>query len=281
MTPATLSSTAPVFDAAARERFLEQLWELDATLVAAGFHPLSPWWREQIARFVRSGCRRWVLRVGRRGGKSSALARLAVAVWLFGSWDVPRGDIAVIPFVSVNKDESGARLRTIGEILRVLEIKYEERGEEIEVEAPRPCVFRAIACTARASVGFTSIFIVADEMALWESRETGANNADEVMGHIGPTAATQRWAWIVESSAPHGTDDRHARAVDRGDDEHQRVSFAPTWIANPTLSEADTRALEPDERLWSMRYAAVPGQTVSAAFDGEDVSAAFDWEMAA
>lgn len=272
---------APAFGPAERERFLEQLWKLEGELVAEGFHELSPWWREQISRFVRSGCRRWVLRVGRRGGKSSALARLAVATWLFGAWDVPRGDVAVIPFVSVSKDEASARLRTVGEILRVLDIKFEERGEELEVKEPRPLIFRAIACTARAAVGFTSVLIVADEQALWESREGTANPAAEVMGHLAPTAATQKHAWIVESSAPHGMDDHHAQAFERGDTEHQRVSFAPTWIANPTLSEADTRALEPDERLWSMRYAAIPGATVSAAFDVEDVNAAFDWEIAA
>lgn len=275
------AASMPPFGPAERERFIEQLWELEATLVAAGFHSLSPWWREQIERFVRSGCRRWVIRAGRRAGKSSALARLAVAVWLFGAWSVPRGDIAVIPFISVSKDESGARLRTICEILDVLNVEYEQRGEEIEVTSPRALIFRAIACTAKASVGFTACFIVADEQALWESRETMANPAPEVMGHLNPTTATQPHAWIVESSAPHGTDDYHAASIERGDTDHQRVSFAPTWVANPTLTEADTHALEPDDRMWSMRYAAIPGATVTAALDPEDVAACFDWEIAA
>jgi hypothetical protein len=53
-------------------------------------------------------------------------------------------------------------------------------------------------------------------------------------------------------------DDEHARAFDEGDTDFQQVAFAPTWIANPSLTEQDTRDLEPDERIWAREYAAIP-----------------------
>jgi hypothetical protein len=83
---------------------------------------------------------------------------------------------------------------------------------------------------------------------------------------------------MVLSSSPWSTDDFHATCFDQGDTEHQQVSFAPTWVANPTITEEETHALEPDERVWSREYAAHPGATVSAALDPADVAACFGRE---
>jgi hypothetical protein len=118
--------------------------------------------------------------------------------------------------------------------------------------------------------------LVGDEMARWESRDTAANPAREVMGSMRPTMATQDLAFEVCSSSPWGTDDYHAELFDLGEDAHQCVSFAPTWLANPTISEARTHELEPDVRIWSREYAAIPGATVSAALDSLDVAIAFE-----
>jgi hypothetical protein len=262
---------APTFDAV---KFLGRYDRLDKALVAVGFPPTSPWWRKQLDRFLRAGRRRWVIRAGRRAGKSSTLCRLAVAVALWGSWSVPPGDVAVIPFVSVDRDEASARLRTIAEILKVLSVRFEQRNDEIELPEKR-LVFRVVSCTVRGTVGFTSVAVFADEMAKWESRETAANPAQEVMGSLRPTMATQPSAFEVCSSSPWGTDDYHAELFDAGDTAHQVASFAPTWEANPTITEEQTHELEPDERVWSREYAAVPGATLSAAFDPADIAAAF------
>src|SRR5439155_20613468 len=68
------------------DEFLRRFDEMDARLVRLGFHATSPWWRAELERFLRSGRHRWVLRVGRRGGKSSFLCRLAIAWALWGPW---------------------------------------------------------------------------------------------------------------------------------------------------------------------------------------------------
>ncbi len=145
--------TTKRFDPAA---FLARYDALDAALVARGFPATSPWWRAQIERFVRSGCRRWVIRAGRRAGKSSTLCRLAVAWALWGSWHVPPGDTAIVPFVSVDRGEAAARLKTIAEILNTVGVSAEARNDEIELVSRR-LVFRVVTCSIRGTVGFTSI----------------------------------------------------------------------------------------------------------------------------
>ncbi len=243
--------------------FLSRLWALDRALVAAGWPETSPWWRRQIDRFFRSGCRRWVLRVGRRGGKSSTLCRVAVAWALFGEWDVPPGDTAVIPFVSIDRSEAGGRLRTILEILDVLGVSRQERGETITIRVHgRPLMFRVATCSVSGTVGFTSVATFADEMARWESRETSANPAKEVMGSLRPTMATQAAAFEACSSSPWGEDDYHHELFEAGDSDDQCVAHAATWEANPTITEDETHRLEPDQKTWSREYAAIPSQGV-------------------
>jgi hypothetical protein len=248
--------------------------DIDAALVEARFEPTSAWWLGELRRFFSRKRRRWIVRVGRRGGKSSTLCRLAVVVALFGAWSVPVGDIAVVPFVSVRTDEAAARLRTIRAILEALDLDFDERGNEIELKGERAVLFKVFPCNID-SVGFTSILVVGDEVARWESRDTGANPAKEVCGSLAPTMATQPTAFMVLSSSPWSSDDYHAEQFDLGETDHQMVSYAPTWVAHPAITEDETHALEPDHRVWSREYAAVPGATVSKALDPADVVACF------
>lgn len=270
------------FDA---QRFLARLWAMDAELVKHGFHATSPWWRREIERFVRalaSGqtdaasarVRRWVIRAGRRSGKSSTLCRLAVAWARWGTWHVPTGDIAVVAFASISRDEASSRLRTIGQILEVLGVGFAERGEELETTGPRPVLFKVFSASTR-SVGFTAILVLGDEVSRWESRETAANPAREVFGSLLPTLASQPYGFSVVCSSPWSTDDYHAALFEQGNTAHQIVSSATTWEANPTISEARTRELEPDPRTWSREYANEPGATVSVALDPDDIEACY------
>jgi len=240
---------------------------LDRLLVQSGFPPCSPWWRGAIERFLLSGKRRWVLRVGRRGGKSSTLSRLFVVWVLFGDWYIPPGDTAVVAIVSIDRAEASQRLTTIEAILRALQVRFERVGQEILVPELR-AKFSVKTCSTTGTIGFTSIALFGDEMARWESRDTAANPAREVMASLRPSMATQPNGFEIDCSAPWGTDDYHAELFDSGTNGEQVTDLAATWQANPTLSEEDTRALEPDERLWSRAYAAIPGASVTGDWFG-------------
>jgi len=252
----------------------DALPRLDAKLQHAGFPPMSPWWATTLTDFYASGARQLVLRVGRRGGKSSSLCRVAVLEALYGEHHVPPGDVGIVGVVSVSRDEAAQRLRTIRAILDALRVKYRPVGDTIEL-AGRPIVFKVFTASVGGVVGGTWICALCDEVARWADTDTGANPAAEVLGSLRPTLATMPNAKLFLSSSPLGHLDAHARAFDLGDTSFQRAARATTWQANPTITEADTRALEPDERIWAREYAAIPQAATCAAFDAVSIDAAF------
>jgi hypothetical protein len=70
-------------------------------------------------------------------------------------------------------------------------------------------------------------------------------------------------------------DDYHAECISRGNTSDQVVASAPTWIANPSITEELSHVKEPDPKKWAREYLAEPGHTDTTAFEPEDVAAAF------
>jgi len=239
-----------------RDMFAELMWQ-DERLVAAGFPPISDWWKGVLRDFYAGGKIRLVPQVGRRGGKSSTLCRVAVCEVLHGSHDVPPGDTGVFAFVSVKKPEALERLGTIREILDALGVDYEPSGDVIQLSGTRRA-FRVYAASFRTSVGFTGIGLVFDEVSRWRDSDTGANPATEVLRSLRPTIVTMPNAREFLSSSPFSTLDAHYEAFERGDTAEQTVVNAPTWVANPTLSKDRCRQLEQDEATFDREYGAVP-----------------------
>ena len=252
---------------------LENLDNLEDELVSQGFHAMSPWWRSVFTDFYQSGRKQLVIRAGRRAGKSSSVCRVLVLEALFGEHDITPGDVGVIPVVATDRSTAYDRVRTVASILEAIGEPHEVRGETIALHT-RPVEFRVYPPTIRA-VGFTSIALFADELALWRDAESGSNPAAEVLAALRPSLMTMPNSRRFLISAPWGPDDAHARAFDAGDNDHQMVRHAATWEANPTITEADTRAEEPDERIWRRAYAAIPQAANSTAFDGDAIDACF------
>jgi hypothetical protein len=242
------------------EEILARYVEVDAKLVAKGFPPTSPWWMETIDRWYRSGKRQMVDRVGRRGGKSSSFSRLMVVEALYGHHDVPPGDTGVGAIISTRLDEAAQRLVTIQSILDALEVPYRPWGAGVMGIRiiGRRVGFRVYAASVAGVSGFTGIFVLCDEVAKWKDKDTGVNPAGQVLASVRPTMATQEHARIALSSSPFGMLDAHYDAFEEGDTPFQVTAFAPTWVANPTLTEDETKAMEPDEGVWLREYAAIP-----------------------
>lgn len=242
---------------AARTDMLAMLLRQDERLVDKGWPPLSPFWREAFEKLYERKARRLVARVGRRGGKSSSGCRLAVAEALHGGHPVPPGDIGIYGIISVKRSDAEERLRTIGAILAALEVPHLPGVGEI-VLTERPIAFRAYAANYRTVVGGTWIGALFDELARWRDEESGANPATEILRSARPTMATMRGAKELMLSSPWSTLDAHYDAIELGDAPEQVAAQAPTWVANPTLTEKDCRALEPDEATFDREYGAVP-----------------------
>lgn len=236
---------------------LRRFDQLDRVLVSKGFPATSPWWRKTIERWYCSGKKQLVVRAGRRGGKSSTFTRLAVVEALYGQHPVPPGDIGVVAIISARRTEALERLRTVKAILDAIGVKYDERGDTVELKSRRVS-FNVYTATIAGVSGFTGIFILCDEVAKWRDNDTGANPAQQVIVSVRPTVATQPEARIALSSSPMGLLDAHADAFALGDTPLQTTAHAPTWIANPSVTEEYTRTLEPDDVVWTREYAAIP-----------------------
>lgn len=245
------------------DAFLSAYDELDALLVSKGFPPTSQWWRDRLERFLRAERKTWVLRVGRRGGKSSSLCRILVVLALFANWKIPPGDTGVVSIVSVDNGEAKGRLTTIKAILEALGVGFApysnptSHGWRI---VDRPIQFRVKTCSIAGTSGFTAIAILADEMSKWRSPNDGANPSKEILTSLRATTATMPAARIFASSSAFSTSDHHAKMVDLGDSEEhdQLVDIAATWETNPTITEEATRKLEPDRLKWLREYGSIP-----------------------
>lgn len=217
------------------------LW-LDEKLVVRGFPPLSPWWREALTQFYASGKRWFVARVGRRGGKSSTLCRVAVAEAVWTERDLPPGTIGVFSIISVDMAEATDRIDTIEQILlalgytRLNEGVPESRTEfvrTLKLGRPRivmqdsqghPIEFRVYPATISGVSGHTSIGSLCDEAAKWRDEKTSANPADQVLKSLMPAMSTQRAAHLFLVSSAFSTIDRHHDAITEGDTERQFVA---------------------------------------------------------
>lgn len=247
----------------------QRFCELDSKLIEKKFPPTSEFWLETLRAFWDSRKRQLVLRVGRRGGKSSTLCRVAVCEALFGQFDIPPGDIGVVAIVSVNIKQAAERIRNIEAVLKAIGMQpgkdYKRTGDTIEL-MHKPVKFEVFSATTMAAVGFTAISIICDELAIWRNEQTGANPAEAILNWLRPTMATQKSAKMYLSSSPFSTLDAHHLAFIKGDTERQMVRYAPTWVANPSITEAATHVEETDPIEWERQYHAVPMSANSLSF---------------
>jgi len=258
----------------------EQLIANEEVLSRKGFHKMSPWWKRSLKSFyAKEKASRLVLRVGRRGGKSSTLCRVAVAEVMAGEHMVPAGDVAVFAFISVKKAEARERLSTICHILVALDVPFVRRGDEISIEG-MPICFRVYSASFRTAVGMTCCGIICDEVSRWRDEETGANPAREVLASVRPSMATMSGAHEFLSSSPWSTLDAHHDAFEMGNTKDQLVFHAPTWTANPSISYDRCCDLEPDESVRDREYGAIPMKAgLTAFFDPQSIEDAIDPNM--
>jgi hypothetical protein len=237
----------------------------NARLISKGWHDLSPWWRIRIGRAYLSGARNVVIRGGRRGGKSTSVCRIAVHEVLNVPHHVQPGDIGYFAIISAERDQAKERLRTIAKILETLGVAHKALTEEIRIDGSNLAI-KCFTASLAGVVSFTCIGALCDEEARWRDRDTGSNPAAEVLASLRPTMATQPLAKIWHVSSPWSTLDVHHKMIERGNQKDQIVFSGATWEMNPTITEADTYLLEPDEATRLREYAAIPMSSDSAKF---------------
>ncbi len=254
----------------------EGLLKNDEVLCRRHFPPISHWWKKTLKSFYENPRQRLVVRVGRRGGKSSTLCRVIAAELMYGDHHITPGDIGVFACISVKKGEARERLHTIKSILAALKVDHAHRGDEIRIKN-RPLAARVYAASFRTAVGMTCVGIVCDEVARWRDEDTGANPAKEVLASVRPSLATMINSHEFLSSSPWSTLDAHYEAYELGNTAEQLTAHAPTWVANPTISQARCEQLEPDELTREREYGAIPMKAgLSSFFDGYAIEDTID-----
>ena len=279
--PAKWLRTGPGARTAARVAIYDTMVGLDATLVSRGHRRLTESWRLILERWLcKSNALTLTIRKGRRVGASTIIAPRIIVSWIrvvLPRLDLPPGEIVVVGLVSVRRGEAANRIAQIAAVMTACNMPHRAKGDEIEMVGA-PIRVRVLTKNWRSAVGENIGLLWCDEVSRWESEDSSANPASEVIGSLKPTLATLQtmgYALMVLSSSPWSEDDYHAKQYDRGDTEDQCTAFLPTWEGNPTLSEKQTHLLEPDERVWAREYAAIPGNVLSQALDQDDVNAAF------
>jgi hypothetical protein len=253
---------------------VEEFLALDRALVAKGFPATSPWWKDVVTRFYRGGKRTAVLRCGRRSGKSSTLARVACVEAMSPAHRVTPGDVGVVAFISISRDESAQRIRTVKAILDAINVEYRPIEYGIEL-VDRPIAIKTYAASVAGVVGATIVCAVCDEVARWQDKDTGANPATQVLQSLRPALVSMPSAKLWLSSSAFGLEDAHARAVADGNTPMQDVFEGTTWECNPTISIEMTEALEPDPKVRLREFGNVPSAETSSCFTAEDVAKIF------
>jgi hypothetical protein len=253
------------------------LLELDRDLARDGHHELTPWWREQLERFYsHPTARTLVARVGRGGTKSTSAVKVSLNETLFGEWRIPPGEVHWFVLVSISKDEAAARLLLIESYLRTLGEKFERAGDTITLEN-QPRGWKVLACQVAAVSGPRAFGFSADELAKWRSADKLSNPAPDVVASATAMTITHPRARRLLVSSPVGLTDFHFKRFELGDTAEQLTVQAPTWIANPSVTEEQTHALEPDERIWKREYAAIPQAGALSVFEPQAIMRAFVW----
>lgn len=243
----------------------ETLQRIRSELAASGFPRGLAWWNAQFGRYHAAGAKRFAGRVGRGGAKSTSIVDEAINQTVFGDWHIPPGEVHYFAWVSQNKSEAGQRTRQIAARLRALGIPFDQSGDEI-ILRDLPRGFRVFACQVGAVSGFRCFGFCADELAKWTNASDSANPAGEVVASLRAMTVTHPNAREYFISSPLGKSGLHFEIIEAGDTDEQIVCQAPSWVANDSITEADTIKLEPDRRIWAREYAAVPQDARLAAF---------------
>lgn len=249
---------------------IDNLRALDKMLVGNGHHSLSPFWWESIEHAYNSNTHQHVFRVGRQGGKTKCLERIAVLEAIYGEHNVKAGSVGTVLIVSADMGQAREFIVNCGMILQDLGIKPDRESVEYlgfrNLRGERRAI-RARAASIRGVVSMTAVCVILDEVARWQDDERGGKLADDVLRSVRATMITQRKTahlWMI--SSPMGETDIHAIEFAKGDDGKQTTHFAPTWVANPSITEAEARDFARDDREFKREYAAIPMGDVEHGF---------------
>jgi hypothetical protein len=254
-----------------RSKVFDTFCGFDRALCPRGHVALSPAWRAALRKWLVDGqARTWIVRKGRRIGASTVIAPRLTAAWILAvapTLRLPPGEFVTIGFLSIKRGESDNRLSQVAAVFDAVGIRYELRPSAGEIALlDLPVKVKVLTRNWRSIVGETIGLLWCDEVSRWESGDDFSNPAEAVVTSLMPSVMTIPASLVAMVSSPWGLTDYHAQRFEMGDTPAQCTAFLPTFVANPTLSEAMLRAETPNEAVFLREYAAIPSATLERVF---------------
>lgn len=248
-----------------------QFIAFDDRLAALGVPPLTAWWRDGIGAWLDAyeagGPLELFACVGRGAAKSTVVYKLAVFFSLFGAATVPPGERHFAIVLSRLKEEASKGIAIIAAWLRLLRVPHRVAGDVIELEG-MPRGIRVVAASVAATSGWRAFFVGRDERSKWPSGGELGLDADEIDTSAAAMTTTHpRAPSVAVGSAWRAAGTWHETVMCGTTDRVHVLGPAPTWVAAPHVTEADTRAKERDPRRWAREYACVADAGASSALD--------------
>lgn len=218
------------------------LW-VDAQCALAGMPSASPWWRWSIGQYYTSEKPWGVFLVGRGGGKSTTLEKVAGSDSFWGARKIPPGQVWTWPFISVGPEDANRRVTGTAAVYRAIGLRV--IGEEgidgkakdgVKISrAPRGSMelldamgneiqLASIAGTIGNVSGPSTLGMTIDEAAKLRDKSANANPLTEIIASGAQTSRARRgWRAICCSSAWERIG-AHFQLVEQGDNETNFVA---------------------------------------------------------
>ncbi len=185
----------------------------------------------------------WLV-IGRRGGKSFAMAVIAVFMACFRDWRryLSPGERAVVLLVAADREQAKILHRYIVGILSTpLLASLVENQTADTIELKGAVVIEVVTRSYRSVRGRSVCVALLDELAFWRD-DSSANPDAEVLNAIRASMATFGDApMVIAGSSPYSRTgvlwDAYKRYFGQ-DDIHNLVWQAPTRVMNPSVTQA-------------------------------------------
>ncbi len=204
------------------------LW-MELRFAVQGQHAMSPWWRTELARYFASE-KTWALFcLGRGGGKSSTLVRVALLYTLFGCLfekrQVPPGQRWIWPFISAGTQDASRRINETQALLRGLNIEAKMRGSQFSKSIDLCDVVGndvsvlSIAGTIAGVSGPSAIGATIDEEAKLRDAKANSNPATEILASIVQMFRSRAGVHAIRCSSAWRAGGSHYSSIVEGETE--------------------------------------------------------------
>ena len=260
-----------------------KFFAFDKRLAKAADEPeSSPWWREQISRYLDAleagqATEFWSC-VGRGGAKSTATYKLALFFTVAGEFKVPPAQRHFAIILSRTKQEAAKGNDIISKWLTALGFSHRFTGDAIELDAKNRGI-RVVSANVGAASGWRAFFVGCDEYAKWSFESNSTDyDADEILGSARAMSATHSSAPILVCSSPWLDQGTFYDAISKGDADGRIVAGpAASWVANPAITEESARRKERNPRMFARDYGcSFVSEFSDGFFPSDDVKACTD-----